>query len=73
MLVLFETPAGYALFKVQDEAKLKSVEDIQACFADEKSAAKMCVPSPPTRAPAARRSFGADVDANRRPTPALAR
>eukprot|EP00618_Florenciella_parvula_P007133 CAMPEP_0119485836 /NCGR_PEP_ID=MMETSP1344-20130328/12406_1 /TAXON_ID=236787 /ORGANISM="Florenciella parvula, Strain CCMP2471" /LENGTH=496 /DNA_ID=CAMNT_0007520533 /DNA_START=65 /DNA_END=1555 /DNA_ORIENTATION=+ len=41
MLVLFETPAGYALFKVQDEAKLKSVEDIQACFADEKSAAKM--------------------------------
>ena len=46
MLVLFETPAGYALFKVLDESKLKSVEDIQSCFGDEKSAAKMCVPPP---------------------------
>jgi len=28
MLVLFETPAGYALFKVKDESKLKSVDNI---------------------------------------------
>lgn len=28
MLVLFETPAGYALFKVSDEKKLKKVENV---------------------------------------------
>jgi nucleolar protein 58 len=28
MLVLFETPAGYALFKVLDEGKLTEVDDI---------------------------------------------
>jgi nucleolar protein 58 len=28
MLVLFETPAGYALFKVLDEKKLKKVDNI---------------------------------------------
>ncbi len=28
MLVLFETPAGYALFKVNDEKKLKKVDDL---------------------------------------------
>lgn len=33
MLVLFETPAGYALFKVLDAKKLKRVDDIYAEFA----------------------------------------
>ncbi len=28
MLLLFETPAGYALFKVLDEGKIKSVDNI---------------------------------------------
>jgi len=32
MLVLFETPAGYALFKVMDDGKLKSTDTIQAQF-----------------------------------------
>ena len=46
-LVLFETPAGYALFKV-DKSKIASAEDVQAAFADEKSAAKTYVmPSQP--------------------------
>mmetsp|Transcript_159539 Transcript_159539/g.387326 ORF Transcript_159539/g.387326 Transcript_159539/m.387326 type:complete len:481 (+) Transcript_159539:116-1558(+) len=33
MLVLFETPAGYALFKVLDAKKMKRVDDIYAEFA----------------------------------------
>lgn len=41
MLVLFETPAGYALFKVLDEGKVQSVEDIESHFATEKKAKKM--------------------------------
>jgi hypothetical protein len=28
MLLLFETPAGYALFKVLDEGKIKNVDNI---------------------------------------------
>ncbi len=32
MLVLFETPAGYALFKVLDEGKLKNVDNIYKYF-----------------------------------------
>jgi nucleolar protein 58 len=32
MLVLFETPAGYALFKVSDEKKLKKVDNIMNEF-----------------------------------------
>ncbi|KAJ7568424.1 hypothetical protein O6H91_01G032300 [Diphasiastrum complanatum] len=32
MLVLFETPAGFALFKVLDEAKLENVEDLWKHF-----------------------------------------
>lgn len=32
MLVLFETPAGYALFAVSDEKKLKKVDDINEAF-----------------------------------------
>jgi hypothetical protein len=41
MLVLFETPAGYALFKVMNEAKLASPDELQKEFADADSAAKI--------------------------------
>jgi len=40
MLVLFETPAGHALFKVLDEGKLKKPEDIYKCFANPELANK---------------------------------
>ncbi len=32
MLVLFETSAGYAIFKIKKENKLESVEDIASIF-----------------------------------------
>ncbi|XP_047315846.1 probable nucleolar protein 5-2 [Impatiens glandulifera] len=38
MLVLFETPAGFALFKVLDEGKLSKVEDLGKEFASPDSA-----------------------------------
>lgn len=38
MLVLFETPAGFALFKVLDEGKLSSVEDLWKDFTSSESA-----------------------------------
>ncbi len=41
MLVLFETPAGYAIFKITDEKKLQEPADIAAIFADKKSADKL--------------------------------
>ena len=41
MLVLFETPAGFALFKILDDAKVTSIADIEACFQSEKKAKKM--------------------------------
>lgn len=41
MLVLFETPAGYALFRVLNEGKLQSVEEIEASFESEKKAKKL--------------------------------
>jgi nucleolar protein 58 len=41
MLVLFETPAGYALFKVLDEKKLEKVPDIIKAFSDEDSASSV--------------------------------
>lgn len=41
MLVLFETPAGYALFKVKDEAKIANADDLQKSFADAEGAAKV--------------------------------
>ncbi|KAL1220850.1 putative nucleolar protein 5-1 [Cardamine amara subsp. amara] len=41
MLVLFETPAGFALFKVLDEGKLANVEDLGNEFATAASARKM--------------------------------
>ncbi|GKV40395.1 hypothetical protein SLEP1_g48048 [Rubroshorea leprosula] len=40
MIVLFETPAGFALFKVLDEGKLSKVEDLQKDFLDADSARK---------------------------------
>lgn len=39
MLVLYETPAGYALFKC-DENKLKDVDDIEKAFSSSESAGK---------------------------------
>ena len=41
MLVLLETPAGYALFKVLKEKKLKNVENIYEHFKDPEEASKM--------------------------------
>uniref|UniRef100_A0A1J3DP86 Nucleolar protein 58 n=1 Tax=Noccaea caerulescens TaxID=107243 RepID=A0A1J3DP86_NOCCA len=41
MLVLFETPGGFALFKVKNEAKLANVEDLGKEFASPDSARKM--------------------------------
>lgn len=40
MLVLFETPAGYALFKVNNEKKMSKVEDISAEFETPERASK---------------------------------
>ncbi len=39
MLVLFETPAGYALFSA-NEKKLGKVEDVAAAFASPDTASK---------------------------------
>ncbi|KAH9307437.1 hypothetical protein KI387_035348, partial [Taxus chinensis] len=41
MLVLFETPAGFALFKVLDEGKLSKVEDLWKEFQTTESARKV--------------------------------
>jgi len=41
MLVLFETPAGFALFKVLDEGKLKQPDDLYKEFESVKSAQKI--------------------------------
>ncbi|KAL3524616.1 hypothetical protein ACH5RR_012988 [Cinchona calisaya] len=41
MLVLFETPAGFALFKVLDEGKLTKVEDLWKEFSTADSARKI--------------------------------
>lgn len=41
MLVLFETPAGFALFKVLDEGKLSKVEDLWKEFSTADSARKI--------------------------------
>ncbi|XP_038988717.1 probable nucleolar protein 5-2 [Phoenix dactylifera] len=41
MLVLFETPAGFALFKVLDEGKLDRVEDLWKEFSTSESARKV--------------------------------
>jgi nucleolar protein 58 len=41
MLVLFETSAGYALFKITDENKLANVQDIAAIFQSPEKAQKL--------------------------------
>ncbi|KAK3418461.1 probable nucleolar protein 5-2 [Eucalyptus grandis] len=41
MLVLFETPAGFALFKVLDEGKVSKVEDLWQEFSSAESAKKV--------------------------------
>ncbi|KAL1211681.1 putative nucleolar protein 5-2 [Cardamine amara subsp. amara] len=41
MILLFETPAGFALFKVLDEGKLANVEDLGKEFSSPDSARKM--------------------------------
>ncbi|KAF5202237.1 Nucleolar protein [Thalictrum thalictroides] len=41
MLVLFETPAGFAIFKVLDEGKLSKVEDLWKQFSSPESARKV--------------------------------
>ncbi|GJN31469.1 hypothetical protein PR202_gb19869 [Eleusine coracana subsp. coracana] len=41
MLVLFETPAGFALFKVLDEGKLDKVEDLWKDFQSSESARRV--------------------------------
>jgi nucleolar protein 58 len=41
MLVLFETPAGYALFKVTDETKMASPDELQAQFSSAEGAASV--------------------------------
>lgn len=41
MLVLFETPAGFALFKVLKEKKLKKVDDIFEQFESPEKAAEL--------------------------------
>lgn len=41
MLVLFETPAGFALFKVNDDSKLKSVDNLHKEFESSSKAQKM--------------------------------
>jgi hypothetical protein len=43
MLVLFETPAGYALFKLLDDGKLKNPDDLYQSFASPEAANKTCV------------------------------
>ncbi|XP_001641027.2 nucleolar protein 58 [Nematostella vectensis] len=41
MLVLFETPAGYAVFKLLDEKKLKNVDDLYKDFETPDAASKV--------------------------------
>ena len=41
MLVLFETPAGFALFKVNDDSKLKSIDNLHQEFATASKAQKL--------------------------------
>lgn len=41
MLVLLETPGGFALFKVLNEKKLKSVEDLIQQFQSDSGASKI--------------------------------
>jgi nucleolar protein 58 len=40
MLVLYETPAGFALFKINDEKKAENVDDVHKAFSSASSAQK---------------------------------
>lgn len=40
MLVLFETPAGYSIFRISSTKKLKSIDDIASMFKDEETASQ---------------------------------
>ena len=46
MLVLFETAAGHALFKVQDESKLANADDISKYFETADKASQVLVWNP---------------------------
>ena len=41
MLVLFETPAGYAIFKMLDEGKLQKSDDLYKDFETPEAASKV--------------------------------
>ena len=41
MLVLYESPCGYSLFKVSDESKLEKPDSIYKAFATPEKAAKV--------------------------------
>lgn len=41
MLVLFDTPAGHALFKLKKPEKLQSPEDLYKSFTDPEAAGKL--------------------------------
>jgi len=41
MLILFETPAGFALFKLKDEGKLEQVDKLYSYFSDLSSAKRL--------------------------------
>lgn len=41
MYVLFETPAGFALFKVLKESKLKELDSLHECFESPDKASKI--------------------------------
>lgn len=49
MLVLFETPAGHALFKLLDATKLKKPDDLRDCFETAEKTRKLCVHAPPCK------------------------
>lgn len=40
MLLLFETPAGYSLFQINDKSKFETVEDINDIFSNEEKTKK---------------------------------
>ncbi|KAJ7392067.1 Nucleolar protein 58 [Desmophyllum pertusum] len=42
MLVLFETPAGYAIFKLLDEKKLQKIDNLYKDFETPDAASKVC-------------------------------
>lgn len=47
MLVLFDTPAGHALFRVKKPEKISASTDLHADFANPEAAGKMCDHHPP--------------------------